>query len=108
MITEKDLERWYDHPCWTEETFSFEEQNELLRLARLGLWAESHAIPALEEFRLGHEHAAGLNHTRALGDTYGWCDFCGCKVDWGPGAAETALAALPTRTQAETKKGDGK
>lgn len=47
---------------------------------------------ALEEFRLSHEHAPGLPHTRALGDTYGWCDDCSTKVTWGPGIAEVALA----------------
>ena len=50
------------------------------------------AVGALEEFRLGHEHAPGLDHTRAMGDTYGWCDHCHTKVKWGPGYAEEALA----------------
>ena len=49
---------------------------------------------ALEEFRLGHEHAPNLPHTRALGDTYGWCDFCSEKVSWGIGAAEQAIEKL--------------
>lgn len=47
---------------------------------------------ALEEFRLYHDHQPGLNHTRAMGDSYGWCDRCHTKVSWGPGEAEIALA----------------
>lgn len=49
-------------------------------------------LGALEEFRLGHVHAADLSHTRAFGDNYGWCDYCQTKVSWGPGDAEIALA----------------
>lgn len=48
---------------------------------------------ALEQFKLGHEHQPNLPHTRAMGETYGWCDFCQEKVSWGEGIAEQALAA---------------
>lgn len=50
-------------------------------------------LGALEEFRLGHVHAADLPHTRSYGDNYGWCDYCQTKVSWGPGEAEIALAS---------------
>lgn len=75
---------------------------ELIHYARLGLqrdalstWATEHAIPALDEFRLGHEHRADVKHIRVMGDTYGWCDFCQEKVSFGPGIAEQALEKLP-------------
>lgn len=48
-------------------------------------------VAALEEFKLGHIHWPDLPHTRALGDSYGWCDICSEKVSWGPGFAEEAL-----------------
>lgn len=51
---------------------------------------------ALEEFKLGHEHAPDLPHTRAMGDSYGWCDYCLTKVTWGPGIAEQALSQTHT------------
>lgn len=53
--------------------------------------AEEILVEALEEFKLGHEHKPDLPHTRAMGDTYGWCDHCSTKVSWGPGEAEQAL-----------------
>lgn len=46
----------------------------------------------LEQFALNHEHAPDLAHTRALGDTYGWCDYCATKVEWGSDPAREALA----------------
>lgn len=60
-------------------------RQELLELVR-------ELISTLEEFQLGHEHAPDLQHTRSLGDSYGWCDYCSTKVNWGPGYAEDALA----------------
>lgn len=63
------------------------------KLARLeGLVRE--ATTVIEGFQLGHEHSAGLNHIRKMGDTYGWCDFCGERVSFGPGEAEQFLAKL--------------
>lgn len=53
-------------------------------------------IDALEDFKLGHEHAPDLPHTRAMGDTYGWCDYCSTRVSWGPGYAEQILAKWKT------------
>lgn len=47
---------------------------------------------ALESFLLGHEHQPNLKHTRALGASYGWCDICSTKVNWGPDIAEAVLA----------------
>jgi len=58
---------------------------------------------ALDGFRIGHEHAPMLPHTRALGDTYGWCDFCHTKVTWGPGDAEEALARFDAYLKSEEK-----
>lgn len=52
------------------------------------------AEEALEELRLGHKHAPDLEHTRALGDGYGWCDFCNTKVLWGDGIADEALKEI--------------
>lgn len=47
---------------------------------------------AIEEFRLGHEHQPDLPHTRAMGGTYGWCDFCQTKVVWGKGYADSCIS----------------
>lgn len=52
------------------------------------------AVDALENFQLGHEHAPDLKHTREMGYSYGWCDYCQEKVSWGPGIAEQALASI--------------
>lgn len=49
---------------------------------------------ALDSFKLSHLHAPDLPHTRSLGDTYGWCDYCKTSVSWGPGDAETALSQI--------------
>lgn len=62
------------------------------------------ATTVIEGFQLGHEHSAGLNHIRKMGDTYGWCDFCGERVSFGPGEAEQFLAKL----RGEAAEGDGK
>lgn len=59
---------------------------------------------ALGNFKLAHEHATDLKHTRAMGDTYGWCSLCSEKVLWGPGFAEQALE----RARAIAAGGDGK
>jgi hypothetical protein len=52
------------------------------------------AVQELCDFRLGHEHKPDLPHTRALGETYGWCDHCNTSVSWGPGDAEIALSQI--------------
>lgn len=52
------------------------------------------AEETLEDFKLGHEHAPDLPHTRAMGDTYGWCDYCSTKVSWGEGEAEKTLSQI--------------
>lgn len=52
------------------------------------------ALETLETFKLRHEHAANLEHTRALGSNHGWCDYCRTKVSWGPGDAEIALREI--------------
>ena len=52
------------------------------------------ALDALEGFKLGHEHAPNLSHTRAMGDGYGWCDHCNTRVFWGPGEAERVIAQI--------------
>lgn len=58
-------------------------------------------VEALEGFRLGHAHGPDLDHTRKLGNSYGWCDHCATKVSWGPGYAEEALS----KAQALAEKG---
>ena len=53
---------------------------------------EQRLVEGLQEFYLGHEHAPELEHCRPMGDTYGWCSYCGEKVSWGPGRAEQIVA----------------
>ncbi len=48
-------------------------------------------VGALKREGLTHIHAPDLPHTRALGDTYGWCDYCSGKVHWGLGNADQVL-----------------
>lgn len=45
-LTELQLNKFDDHEILQNR----QEGLELIRLARLGLWAEKHAIPALKEF----------------------------------------------------------
>lgn len=52
------------------------------------------AMDGVGEFVLNHEHSPGLSHTRALGDSYGWCDHCGEKVSWGEYRAKELLSQL--------------
>lgn len=52
------------------------------------------AVEALENFQLGHEHKPELEHTRAMGDTYGWCDHCNQTVAWDEDIARDALAKI--------------
>lgn len=52
MITQERLDELEQHansPTRDMISFSHAETRELVRLARLGLWAEKHGVPALEE-----------------------------------------------------------
>lgn len=81
-------EEWKEHDrVWADQILEIlnpEIKDEMIRVM----------AEALEEFRLGHEHAPDLKHTRAMGGTYGWCDYCQTKVSWNPGIAEAALARV--------------
>lgn len=48
----EEMEKEILFSTWTP---SFEECSELIRLARLGLWAETHAIPILERMAYDNE-----------------------------------------------------
>lgn len=75
---------------------SKEELLELIRLARLGLWAYEHGIPTLKFYR---------DTKSSIWDESTAPPTLHPSFGYGPYEAGKALAALPTRTQAETKKG---
>lgn len=54
------------------------------------------AVEALEELKLNHSHRnLDAEHMRRLGDTYGWCDFCGTKMSFDEdGVANEALQKI--------------
>lgn len=56
-MTKEDLDRFEhglgpDFKDWQAITFhGYQDCKDLIRLARLGLWAQEHALPALNEYR---------------------------------------------------------
>lgn len=83
--------------CSPEFTEVFEAKNYVLKYIELAEMQEkiiNLLKDALEDFKLGHDHAPNLEHTRALGESYGWCDICSTRVSWGLGYAELALEQI--------------
>ncbi len=49
-MTSEELNEALENLSALPDVFTREERDELIRLARIGIWAEVHAIPALRDF----------------------------------------------------------
>lgn len=71
-----------------EEIVKLRQQNDVLKRKL------ERAVKYVEESVVAHIHEADLPYTRALGSSYGWCDYCGTKVSWGECDAALVLKEI--------------
>lgn len=91
MIDEKKLRIWEQANTLEAQGMPerAQEMAELIRLARLGLWAEKHGIPALEYFSDAKRRTVVLNLPEAMPSE------TRLMIEADSERADGALAALP-------------